>query len=162
MSAPLQVELWMAVANLERLYVKDKIQWGRLLLAQLDPNQARPQHLWSLARIGARALLYGSTDRVIPPQEATRWIDDLLGRQWPHPKMVGAALAQLARKTGDRTRDVENPVVKQILEWMTPHSELTDQQRLLKEVIPIARQEEQTLFGESLPAGLILSGRDHA
>jgi len=156
LSPQLQLELWMAVANLERLYVKDKMQWGRLLLSQLNPKQARPQQLWSLARIGARALLYGSTDRVIPPQEASRWIDDLLGRQWLHPKMVGTALAQLARKTGDRTRDVDTAVADRVLAWMAPHTELSEQQTLLTEVVPIARQEEQALFGESLPVGLIL------
>jgi len=157
-----QLELYMAVANLERLYVKDKIQWGRLLLSQLNSNQARHQHLWSLARIGARELLYGSTDRVIPPSEAERWIDDLLGRSWPQPKMAGQAMAQLARKTGDRTRDLDAGVTARILDWMAPYDDLTDQRRYLEEVVPIARQEEQALFGESLPVGLILHGQDSA
>ncbi|MBI5551346.1 MAG: hsp70 family protein [Desulfobacterales bacterium] len=154
-----QLEIWMAVANLERLYVKDKIQWGRLLLEQLSPGQARPQHLWSLARLGARELLYGSNDRVISPGEATRWIEDLLARKWPNPKPVGAALAQLARKTGDRTRDVAPKVQAQVLAWMESYPDLADQQRYLEEVVPIAQQEEQTLFGESLPVGLILHSR---
>ena len=156
--AQLQIELWMAIANLERLYVKDKIQWGRLLLTQITPKQIRPQHLWSLSRIGARALLYGSTDRVVPPQEASRWIENLLKQEWPNTKAAGTAMAQLARKTGDRTRDLEDNVVKRLAEWMAPHNELEPQQRLLTEVVPIARHEEQTLFGESLPAGLILGG----
>ncbi len=154
-----QVEIWMAVANLERLYVKDKIQWGRLLLEQLSPGQARPQHLWSLARLGARELLYGSNDRVIPPGAATGWIEDLLARTWPHPKPVGAALAQLARKTGDRTRDVSTAVQARVLEWLASHPDLADQRRYLEEIVPIAQQEEQALFGESLPVGLILHGR---
>jgi molecular chaperone DnaK (HSP70) len=151
-----QLEMWMTVANLERLYVKDKIQWGRLLLSKLEPGQARLQHFWSLARIGARELLYGPADRVIPPHEAAEWIDVLLRRQWPDPKVVGSALAQLARKTGDRTRDVEPAVTERILAWMAPHAGLADQQRYLKEVVPMARQEEQTLFGESLPSGIVL------
>ncbi|MBR9981950.1 MAG: hsp70 family protein [Desulfatitalea sp.] len=156
LSAQHQLELWMAIANLERLYVNDKIQWGRLLLAQLTTQQAQRQQLWSLARIGARELLYGSADRVIPPDEAARWIDHLLDQQWPQPKIVGPALAQLARKTGDRTRDIDDATVDRIRTWMAPHPELSDQGRFLETVVPIARQEEQTLFGESLPAGLIL------
>ncbi|MBI5062859.1 MAG: molecular chaperone DnaK, partial [Desulfatitalea sp.] len=154
-----QLELWMAMANLERLYVKDKIQWGRLLLDRLSPSQARPQCLWSLARLGARELLYGSNDRVIPPEEAARWIEALLARPWPHPKAVAAALAQLARKTGDRTRDVDPAVQARVLAWMEPHPDLSDQRRYLEEVVPIAQQEEQALFGESLPVGLILHGQ---
>ncbi len=159
LSAQHQLEIWMAVANLERLYVKDKIQWGRLLLEQLSPGKARPQHLWSLARLGARELLYGSNDRVIPPDEAGRWIEALLARTWPHPRAVAAALAQLARKTGDRTRDVAPAVQARVLAWMEPHAELSDQRRYLETVVPIAQQEGQALFGESLPVGLILHGR---
>jgi hypothetical protein len=158
LSAQHKLEIWMAMANLERLYVKDKIQWGRLMLDQLSPGQARPQHLWSLARLGARELLYGSNDRVIPPEEAARWIEALLARTWPHPKALAAALAQLARKTGDRTRDVSQAVQSRVLAWMTSHPDLTGQRRYLEEVVPIAQQEEQALFGESLPVGLILHG----
>ncbi|KJS33542.1 MAG: molecular chaperone DnaK [Desulfatitalea sp. BRH_c12] len=152
----LQLEIWMAVANFERLYTKDKIQWGRLLLAQLAPNQTRPQYFWALARIGARELLYGPADRVIPPQEAAQWIALLLNQSWPNPKWIGAALAQLARKTGDRTRDVAPALTARILAWMDQYPELSDQQRYLTEVVPIARQEEQVLFGESLPSGIVL------
>jgi len=72
---------------------------------------------------------------------------------------VAAALAQLARKTGDRTRDVNPAVQARVLAWMGPHPDLADQRRYLEEVVPIAQQEEQTLFGESLPVGLILHGR---
>ncbi|MDA8138964.1 MAG: hsp70 family protein [Desulfobacteraceae bacterium] len=154
-----QLELWMAVANLERLYVKDKIQWGRLLLSQLNPNQAKHQLLWSLARIGARELLYGSNDRVVAPQEVVRWIEELLKGKWPQPKMAAAALAQLARKTGDRTRDVEAGVRSRILEWMAPLDGVGDLRRYLEEVVPIAQREEQDLFGESLPVGLVLHGQ---
>jgi hypothetical protein len=155
-----QLEMWMTLANLERLYVKDKIQWGRLLLSQIEPEHARQQQFWSLARIGARELLYGPADRVIPPQEASDWIETLLRRQWPNPKAVGSVLVQLARKTGDRTRDVAPPVTARVLEWIAPHPDLTDQRRYLEEVVPLARREEQTLFGESLPSGIILRGRE--
>jgi hypothetical protein len=39
---------------------------------------------------------------------------------------------------------------------MDQYPELSDQQRYLTEVVPIARQEEQVLFGESLPSGIVL------
>lgn len=151
-----QLELWMLVANMERLYVKDKIQWGRLLLSRMQPNQVRHQHFWALARIGARELLYGPADRVVPPEEATKWIDDILSREWQQTKPVGNTLAQLARKTGDRTRDLEQRVVDRLLDWMSQHPGMAEQKRYLLDVIPIARQEERTLYGESLPAGIVL------
>ena len=53
------------------------------------------------------------------------------------------SLAQLARKTGDRTRDVDLAVQARVLEWMGPHPDLADQRRYLEEVVPIAQQEER-------------------
>jgi hypothetical protein len=154
-----QIELWMTVANLERLYVNDKIKWGRLLLSQMKSGQIKHQHFWSLARIGARELLYGPADRVIPPDEVTQWVDTLMNQDWPEVKAVGAALVQMARKTGDRTRDLAPGAIERIIGWISAHPQIDDQRRYLLEVIPIERQEQQTLFGESLPSGLVLHSK---
>ncbi|MFO8047468.1 MAG: Hsp70 family protein, partial [Desulfosudaceae bacterium] len=51
------VEIWMAVANLERLLVKDKIACGRALLPLVTSKKGKPQHLWALSRLGAREML---------------------------------------------------------------------------------------------------------
>lgn len=155
---PLQreLELWMLIANLERLYVKDKIQWGRLLLSRMPPSQVRHQHFWALARIGARELLYGPADRVVPAAEVVSWIEDILSREWRQITPVVNALVQLARKTGDRTRDLDQQVIEHLLDWLSQHPGMEEQKRYLLEVVPIARQEERTLYGESLPAGLVL------
>ena len=149
-----QMELWMLVANLERLYVKDKIQWGRLLLSQLTPKQKRQQYFWTLARIGAREPLYGPVDRVIDATEAQHWIESFLDQKWQPIKPVVNALAQIARKTGDRTRDLDVKVIDRLLAWIPNEPEMADPRRFLTEVVPIAHQEEQALFGESLPAGI--------
>jgi hypothetical protein len=154
-----QIELWMTVANLERLYVNDKIKWGHLLLSQMKSGQIKHQHFWSLARIGARELLYGPADRVIPPDEVTQWVDTLMDQDWPEVKAVGAALVQMARKTGDRTRDLAPGAIERIIGWISAHPQIDDQRRYLLEVIPIERQEQQTLFGESLPSGLVLHSK---
>jgi hypothetical protein len=83
-----------------------------------------------------------------------------LDREWRQVKPVVNALAQMARKTGDRTRDVDQALVNRLVDWISPHAELADQCRYLVDVVPIARQEEQTLFGESLPSGITLHGAD--
>ncbi len=155
-----QLEMWMLIANLERLYVKDKVYWGRLLLSKMQPGQVRHQHFWALARIGARELLYGPADRVVPAAEVANWIDNLLGRNWPQVIPLGNALAQLARKTGDRTRDLDQRAIDRLLAWMSQYTELEEQNRYLLEVVPIARQEERTLYGESLPVGLVLRAHE--
>jgi molecular chaperone DnaK (HSP70) len=155
--APQQrLEIWMALANMEHLQPKDKIKCGRQLLSEIKPKTAVPQHVWSLARLGARELLYGSVDRVIPAKQAAAWIQALLEKTWPQPKPIAAALAQLARKTGDRTRDLDPAVIDAAADWLSRDPKFENNLRHLREIIPIARQEQGAIFGESLPAGIVL------
>ena len=150
------MEIWMALANLELLSGKEKSAWGRLLLEQLSPKKSRPQYWWSLSRLGARELLYGPIDRVVPSDEVATWIESILEKKWRNPKPVGTALSQLARLTGDRTRDLDPKVLEQIIEWLDPYDWSGPCIKLLKEVLPIAQQEESVLFGESVPPGIVL------
>ncbi|MBN1930606.1 MAG: hsp70 family protein [Desulfobacterales bacterium] len=151
-----RLEIWMTIANMERLMVKDKMNWGRLLLSEIRPKKCRPQHFWALSRLGARELLYGPIDKVIPAQEVSSWIDTILAQNWRNPKPVGAAIAQMARKTGDRARDLSPESINHIISWMSQYEFCEQYLKFLKSVIPIAKQEENALFGESLPSGIVL------
>ncbi|MCG2789181.1 MAG: hsp70 family protein [Actinomycetia bacterium] len=151
-----RLEIWMAVANMERLLVKDKIQWGRMLLSEIKPQKCKPQYLWSLSRIGARELLYGPVDRVIPPEEISSWIEEILSKTWRNPKPVGMAIAQLARKTDDRMRDLDSSIVNVIIDWMNQYDILAPHIKFLEDVVPMAKSEENAIFGETLPSGLVL------
>jgi hypothetical protein len=151
-----QIEIWMALANLERLSNKEKTSWGRTLLDELTPKKSRPQYWWSLSRLGAREPLYGPIDRVVPPAEVNAWIQTVLQRTWRNPKPVGIAVSQLARLTGDRKRDLKPEALELIIEWLAPHEWSQPYITQLKNVVPIARQEEKTLFGESVPPGIVL------
>jgi molecular chaperone DnaK (HSP70) len=155
-----RIEIWMAVANMELLRPEDKVKWGRQLLSEIRPKKVRPQQLWSLSRMGARDLLYGSADRVIPPAEAARWCRRLLEMPWRNPLPVGAALAQMARKTNDRTRDLDHETLTAITRWMAPHEKLADRVELLHKVVPMEKGEAHTIFGESLPAGLVMKQQE--
>lgn len=150
------LEIWMLVANMEHLQAKDKIRWGRQLLSEINPKRSKPQMFWSLSRMGARDLLYGPADRVIPPGEAFRWCHALMERDWRNMKPVGAAIAQMARKTGDRARDMSPEQHETILAWLAGYPELAPHIPLIREVAPLAQQEESSVFGESLPSGLVL------
>jgi len=150
-----RLEIWMAVANMERLTIKDKIEHGRTLLSELHPTKSKPQLFWALSRIGARELLYGPVDRVVPSGEAGEWITRLMLTDWNNPKPVGAAIAQLARKTGDRMRDMDQNLMDQAIAWLEKY-QLADEIQWLTSVKHMARQEENAIFGESLPSGIVL------
>jgi len=151
-----EMELWMTLANLERLSAEDKSARGKQLLKTLHPKKSRPQHLWSLARIGAREPLYGPIDRVLSPGLVTSWIKTLLSQDWKSPRPVGMALSQMARLTGDRKRDLDPEVIKDVIDWLNPHEWSGPLIHVLEEVVPVESQDETQMFGESLPSGIHL------
>lgn len=152
------LEIWMAVANMELLLVKDKVKWGDRLLSEMDDRKEIPQFFWSIARLGARELLYGPVDRVIPPEASAAWIARLLDRPWKNPRPALSAAIQMARKTGDRIRDVDPETTRRVMAALSRHGFSADEGRPLTEVVPMKRQEIQTIFGEALPSGIVLRG----
>jgi hypothetical protein len=148
-------EIWMAVANMERLLVKDKVLLGRALGKILNPGKSSVQLFWVLSRLGARELLYGSLDRVVPAKEAAVWVRKMMKKQSRQDFPLAKALAQIARKTGDRTRDLDPETIATLLEWFD--NTRTDKfSSVVREVVSIEQVETSAIFGESLPQGLVL------
>jgi hypothetical protein len=155
-----RLEMWMAVANMEHINTNEKSRWGGALLAELTPNKSKPQHLWALSRMGPRELLYGPVDRVISPNQVSHWIHALMQTKWHDPNPVVTALVQMARKTGDRTRDLDPSMAEKVIRWITDNTQakklLAQHLKYLQEVVSMAKQEESLIFGEALPAGIVL------
>jgi molecular chaperone DnaK (HSP70) len=151
-----RLEIWMFVANLEKLFPEDKVRLGRQLLKEVSIRNLKPQHLWALARLAARDLLYGTADRTIPPSEAYRWIEQLMAYNGANLQPVGRTISQLARKTGDRARDLDDAMRTRVLDWMDEHQLADDLQRPVREIVPLAAQDQDAMFGEALPQGIIL------
>jgi len=151
-----RLEIWMTAANLEKLYSKDKVRLGRQLLTEISPRKLKSQHLWALSRLAARELLYGPADRTIPPAEAARWIEQLIGFAWSNPTIAGRTISQIARKTGDRARDLDEETRNRVLEWMAVNELTEDLKRRVMDITPPARNDQMAMFGESLPLGIIL------
>lgn len=149
-------EMWMAMANMERLLVKDKIILGRQLIQGFQIRKPRPQLQWALSRIGSRDPLYGSIDRVVPPGEVGRWIDGLLSMSWKNPKPSVEMLSQLCRKTGDPLRDIDEETRYSVVGWIESAGDFPEALARIATQSIRQQQEKDTVFGESLPAGLIL------
>ncbi len=66
------------------------------------------------------------------------------------------AIAQLARKTGDRMRDLDSSIIDIIIDWMNQYDSLAPHIKFLEDVVPMDRNEKSAIFGETLPSGLIL------
>lgn len=149
-------EMWMAIANMERLLVKDKIVLGRQLVQGFQIRKPQPQLQWALSRIGSRDPLYGSIDRVIPPGEVGRWVEKLLSMSWKNPKPTVEMLSQLCRKTGDPLRDIDEDTRGSVVGWIESAGDFPEALARIATQSIRQQQERNTVFGESLPAGLIL------
>src|SRR5439155_157994 len=97
-------EMWQAVGSCERLPAAARAELGAVLVAEAERGRATEPELWALARLGARAPLYGPLNCVVARDTAAAWAERLLGAAWPRPEAYAFALAQIARATGGRPR----------------------------------------------------------
>jgi hypothetical protein len=144
-------EMWRTSASLELLPVGTKTELGEALIKRVKAGDYKETELWCLSRIGARKLFYGPINLVIPPATVTRWVETLV--KLP---AAGDALASMARRTEDPTRDLPQQTrdaVRAKLQTL-PHAD-----RLIA-VLEGEEEDERTLgriFGEELPSGLVLA-----
>jgi len=153
-----QMELWMALGNMERLEPRTKGELGKLLLSNLEKGRVRTKDLWTLGRLGARIPLYGPLDRVIPGREASEWLNRILDCGLKPSDVLVQALVQIGRCTGDRERDVPTADRERLCEWLEPLPQGARFQEIVNNPeTSLGAQEQEWMFGEALPSGLILS-----
>jgi molecular chaperone DnaK (HSP70) len=139
-------EMWRTASSLELLPVSTRTDLGDALI---KAKVFESSELWCLSRLGARKLFYGPINQVLPPSTATRWIEALL-----NVNGTGEAMAAMARKTGDPTRDVAGIVVEKV------RVKLGGSEKLIA-ILDAEEQDNERamgrIFGEALPSGLVLA-----
>ncbi|MCC6493873.1 MAG: Hsp70 family protein [Pirellulales bacterium] len=152
------LEVLRLLGALELLAVEVKIELGRLLL-DLSPKKKlsaiRPAIVWAVARLGARQPAYGPLNTVIPPAEASDWLDRLQDDS-QGDAITQFAVVNLARRTGDRFRDTGDAARGRVLQWLDDHRAGEHARKLVAEGGELAREEQDRVFGEQLPKGLRL------
>ena len=149
-------EMWRTVASLERLPVEIKSTLADTIVNRIKGNKVDRIDLWCLRRLGARVPFYGPLDRVVPKEAASRWIEKLFKITFKDPQPVGVAIAHMARKCGDRERDLDEHSIERILAWLSAYDWQDRCRRLILERTALGAEETSETFGESLPAGLTL------
>ena len=137
-------EMWRTASSLELLPTATRTDLGDALV---KARSFGASELWCISRLGARELFYGPLNQVLPPGTATRWIEALL-----NVSGAGEALASLARRTGDPTRDVPAPVFDKVRAKL-------DSDKLVAILEGREARDERAMgriFGEALPSGLVL------
>jgi molecular chaperone DnaK (HSP70) len=144
-------EMVRLAAALEHLGSKEKM----LLGDWIAPRVATPgPWAWSLGRLGARVPLYGSIHKVVDPEKASEWLDRLLEAHSRGVEGALFAIVQVARLSGDRSRDVDDAVRTRALDALRASQAPESWQRLLLEVVTMETADQARAFGDTLPAGL--------
>ena len=153
-------EMWRAVASLERLPVAHKLKLGDELMRRMDTRKGREDAvlIWALGRIGARVPLYGPHNTVVPASKVAAWLGTVLGWDWPEPDKAAFAIAQLARRTDDRARDVDEAMRARAAAAVRQMPGGERGAVLIEQVVTLEAREERVVLGDTLPAGLRLVG----
>jgi hypothetical protein len=143
------------LASLEHLSAQERRGLGQELLSRLRRDPRNASLLWAIGRTGARVPLYGPLNTVVDPGTAAAWVRALLEAA-PPGEGGAATIVQLAARTGDPARDLEEDFCREVhgrlvTAGVAPHALV----RLI-EVHPPSELERVSAFGESLPEGLRL------
>jgi molecular chaperone DnaK (HSP70) len=152
--AQASAEMWRCLGALEWVSAKRRLA----VLQALLETEARlgDEHLWAVARLGARRPLYGPDDTIVPPGALAPLVPLLLERVRRQPSRMGAvAVYSLCHARGRRDLDLDDELrhraertlekAGQPMEW-SGSAGGQEEARLRSE-----------LAGDSLPLGLELA-----
>ena len=149
-------ELLRLLGACELLPIPTKKDLGEVLLEILNRprfSALRTAALWAFGRIGTRQPVYGPLNTVLPPDVASRWLESLANLKLTD-ELNGFATMQLARKTGDRYRDIDESARLKALTTLDRISASHHYKNLVAEVTRLESVDQTLIFGESLPKGL--------
>ena len=155
-------------ASLERIPSAYKAEIGNWMMeqilalpaagAKLDAKTAAAyaRYLWALGRVGARQSFHASAHEVAPREAAQEWLGKLLTLDWKKIEPAGFAATHIARRTGDRSRDIGDAVRAEVLRRLAALGAPAVWTALVREVVELDQASETRMLGEALPPGLKL------
>ena len=149
-------EVWRMLGSLELLRVSTKIELGNILLDIYDRKKSeplRPAIAWSLGRIAARMPMHGPLNAVVPVETVARWLEHFTEFRHDEP-MALLAVMQMARRTDDRYRDLDDKPRAKLARWLSSHDAPAHYIELVENGGRLDSEEQGLIFGEALPKGL--------
>ena len=124
------------------------------------PRLSRPVETrvswWALGRVGARVPFYGSTHNVVPKEYIQDWLPSILNHNWKENPHIAFAAVMLSRKSGDRSRDIDDDFRELILAKLKAMKAPSGWIDMVSEIRELSKEESSQVFGDSLPTGLKL------
>ncbi|MGH8852974.1 MAG: Hsp70 family protein, partial [Telluria sp.] len=154
-------------ASLERIPSAYKAEIGEWIISQvmempagakIDARAAAryARYLWALGRVGTRQSFHGAAHEVAPAASAEAWLGQLLRLDWKKIEPAGFAATHIARMTGDRSRDIAQPVRDEVLRRLAATGAPPAWPALVREVVELDQASETRMLGDALPPGLKL------
>jgi molecular chaperone DnaK (HSP70) len=150
----LDYEEWRLIASLEHLSGTTRSSLGQELLAKIRKEPGDAIWPWTLGRLGARIPLYGPQHSVVAAEIAGDWLKVLLDVS--KFATIAPAIALIARRTDDRSRDIDEAIRDQAISRLMALGIPEDTISVLSNYVPPERADAVRSFGESLPPGLRL------
>lgn len=148
-----------ALASLELIETSMKIKIGDALVERIVSGQAISVDYWALGRIGARHLFHGSNANVVSKEICFSWIKKLIGAANLNWKEFPFLIVQLARKTDCREINFSQGMIDEVLDFFSNNEnsreELPNIRKALLEVSLVSTQDQEKIFGDHLPSGLL-------
>jgi len=141
---------------LERLPKEKKVQICEWLLKRLQKSSEPNQTWWAVGRIASRVPFHASSHNVIPAKTVASWLQQILKVDWKRVPQAGFAATLIARKSGDRARDLEDSMCLLIIEKLKSSKAPSSWITMLEEYKELDEVAEKQIFGEALPPGLKL------
>jgi hypothetical protein len=95
---------------------------------------------------------------VVAVETVLLWLEALLALDWKKTDGAAAAAANLARRSGDRARDLPPELAERVIQRLLGHGAPAAWIERVREVVALDEAGERSLFGDALPPGLRLIG----
>ncbi|WDQ19290.1 Hsp70 family protein [Rhodopirellula sp. P2] len=160
-------EAWRTIGSLELLPIDQKRSFATAVMESLDRKKASPLYpslYWTLGRLASRVLAYGPLNLIVPATDVSHWIQKLAHSRSLETKddatrrPAAFAITQMTRRCDDRFRDVDHPTRDRALSLLDRLGAPDHWTELVKNGGQLDHEEQQAVFGDTLPLGIELRG----
>ncbi len=116
--------------------------------------------LWTIGRLGCRVPVYASLHQTVPTERVTSWIEQLIAidGSWIEKESAAYSLALmlLARKTGDRYRDVPQAIREKVVGRLRSVGAPELHCELVEQIGQLDEENASQIVGDAIPLGFSL------